>query len=125
MEETTKYILMAMTRHQCCLVKVRAVGVNSSFMVRISLTRCVLMSGSCIWLGTRDVLSGGLLLNIKLDPFERTPDTGGHLLWMKEKSYILPIIMPQINKFKTSMRDFPPRQKGAGIGAGAFSSGKK
>jgi arylsulfatase len=76
------------------------------------------------WLGTREVLSGGLLLNIKLDPFERTPETGGFLLWMKEKSYILPIMMPQIKGFKKSMREFPPRQKGAGIGAGTLSGGK-
>lgn len=76
------------------------------------------------WLGTRNVLSGGLLLNIKLDPFERTPETGGHLLWMKEKSYILPIIMPQIKGFRKSMKEFPPRQKGAGIGAGTLSGGK-
>jgi arylsulfatase len=70
------------------------------------------------WLGTREVLSGGLLLNIKLDPFERTPETGGQLLWMKEKSYILPEVMPQIMKLKKSMQEFPPRQKGSGIGAG-------
>jgi len=76
------------------------------------------------WLGTRDVLSGGMLINIKLDPFERTPETGGHLLWMKEKSYILPVVMPMIKRFKKSMQQFPPRQKGAGIGA-ATLSGKK
>lgn len=76
------------------------------------------------WLGTRDELSGGLLINIKLDPFERTPETGGHLLWMKEKSYILPVIMPKLIGFKKSMQAFPPRQKGAGIGAGTMKGGK-
>jgi len=64
------------------------------------------------------------LINIKLDPFERTPETGGYLLWMKEKSYILPVIKPQLVKFKKSMQAFPPRQKGAGIGAGTFAGGK-
>ena len=44
------------------------------------------------WLGSAEKLDGGMLIDIKLDPFERTPETGGHLLWMKEKSYLIPII---------------------------------
>ncbi len=69
------------------------------------------------WLGQREVLDGGMIIDIKLDPFERTPETGGHLLWMKEKSYILPVVMPLLGKFQKSMQEFPPRQKGSGIGA--------
>lgn len=76
------------------------------------------------WLGSREVLDGGMIIDIKLDPFERTPETGGHLLWMKEKSYILPVIMPQMMKFQRSMQEFPPRQKGSGIGAQTLKSGK-
>jgi arylsulfatase len=76
------------------------------------------------WLGAREVLDGGMIIDIKLDPFERTPETGGHLLWMKEKSYILPVVMPQMMKFQKSMQEFPPRQAGAGIGAQTLSGAK-
>ena len=77
------------------------------------------------WLGQREVLDGGMTINIKLDPFERTPETGGHLLWMKEKSYIVPIVMPLLAKFQKSLQEFPPRQKGSGIGAGTLGVSKK
>ena len=77
------------------------------------------------WLGGREVLDGGLLINIKLDPFERTPETNGHLLWMKEKSYILPVLMPQLMRFQKSLQEFPPRQVGAGIGAQTLIGAKK
>lgn len=68
------------------------------------------------WLKSAEKLDGGLIVNIKLDPFERSVDTHGHLLWMKEKTYILPQITPYIKEFQKSMKEFPPRQKGAGIG---------
>lgn len=77
------------------------------------------------WLGSREVLDGGLLIDIELDPFERSPETGGHLLWMKEKSYIMPVVMPQLMKFQKSLQDFPPRQAGAGIGAQTMGGAKK
>ncbi|MBP7081084.1 MAG: arylsulfatase [Rhodocyclaceae bacterium] len=77
------------------------------------------------WLGAREVLDGGLTIDIKLDPFERTPETGGHLLWMKEKSYIIPMVMPYLAKFQKSMQEFPPRQKGSGIGAATMGVPKK
>ena len=73
------------------------------------------------WLKSADKLDGGLIVNIKLDPFERSADTPGHLLWMKEKSYILPMVTPYIAEFKKSMKSFPPRQKGAGIGVSALT----
>ena len=77
------------------------------------------------WLGQRETLDGGMIIDIKLDPFERTPETGGHLLWMKEKSYLLPMVMPQLAKFQKSLQEFPPRQKGAGIGAATLGAGRK
>lgn len=78
-----------------------------------------------IWLGAREVLDGGMIVDIKLDPFERTPETGGHLLWMKEKSYILAMVMPQLAKFQKSLQEFPPRQRGSGIGASTLGVSKK
>jgi arylsulfatase A-like enzyme len=77
------------------------------------------------WLGAAEKLDGGLLVNIKLDPFERTPETGEHLLWMKEKSYLLPLFGGQIQRFAKSLQDFPPRQKGSGIGAATLFGPKK
>jgi arylsulfatase len=71
------------------------------------------------WLEAAKKLPGGLIIDIKADPFERSPDTGGHFLWMKEKSWILPLLMPPIAEFIESMHDFPPSQAGAGIGAAA------
>lgn len=68
------------------------------------------------WLESATKMDGGLLVNIKLDPFERSVDTPGHFLWMKEKTYIAPMIIPYITEFKKSMKEFPPRQKGSGVG---------
>ena len=76
------------------------------------------------WLGSAEKLDGGLLLNIRLDPFERTPETGGHLLWMKEKSFLLPLVGGQMQRFGKSLQDFPPRQKGSGIGAATLLTPK-
>ncbi|MFF0952906.1 arylsulfatase [Rhizobium leguminosarum] len=72
------------------------------------------------WLDATKKIPGGLLIDIKADPYERTPDTGGHFLWMKEKSWILPILAPPIQQFAKSMQEFPPSQKGTGIGAAAL-----
>ena len=77
------------------------------------------------WLGAAEKLDGGMLVNIKLDPFERTPETGGHLLWMKEKTYLLPLFGGQLQRFAKSMEEFPPRQKGSGIGAATLFNQKK
>ena len=76
------------------------------------------------WLGASEKLDGGMLLNIKLDPFEMSPTTGGHLLWMKEKSYLLPLVGAQMQRFAKSLHEFPPRQKGSGIGAATLLSSK-
>jgi arylsulfatase A-like enzyme len=76
------------------------------------------------WLGASEKLDGGLLLNIKLDPFELSPTTGGHLLWMKEKSFLLPLVGGQMQRFAKSLQDFPPRQKGSGIGAATLMNPK-
>ena len=69
------------------------------------------------WLDEAKKIPGGLLIDIKADPFERTPDTGGQFLWMKEKTWILPQLAGPIRAFVQSMQDFPPSQKGAGLGA--------
>jgi arylsulfatase A-like enzyme len=69
------------------------------------------------WLKAAEKLSGGLLVDIKLDPFERTPGSKGHFLWMKEKTWIGPLIEGPVGAFKASMKAFPPRQRGSGVGA--------
>ena len=35
---------------------------------------------------------------------------------------MLPLLVPSISDFAQSMKDFPPRQKGTGIGAAAAQS---
>jgi arylsulfatase len=77
------------------------------------------------WLEAAKKLPGGLLLDIKADPYERSPDTGGHFLWMKEKSWIMPLLMPPIHDFMESLHAFPPSQEGTGIGAAAMLSSLK
>lgn len=39
------------------------------------------------WLKAAEKLSGGVLIDIKLAPLERTPESKGHFLWMKEKTW--------------------------------------
>jgi hypothetical protein len=75
------------------------------------------------WLGAPEKLDGGLLIDIKLDPFERTPETGGHLLWMKEKTWLTPVVGPLVLRYMKSLQDFPPRQKGTGVGAASMLKG--
>ncbi|WP_044211310.1 arylsulfatase [Flammeovirga sp. OC4] len=72
------------------------------------------------WLKDSEKLPGGMIVNLKLDPYERSIDTPGHFLWMKEKSWVLPTIAPPLKAFAESMKAFPPRQKGTGIGAAAL-----
>jgi len=74
------------------------------------------------WLDAPQKIPGGLLLDIKLDPFELTTTAPGHFAWMKEKSWIVPLIAPPLMAFAKSMKEFPPRQKGTGIGAAAVTS---
>jgi arylsulfatase len=70
------------------------------------------------WLGAPEKLDGAMLIDIKLDPFERTPETGGHLAWMKEKTWLAPVIGPQVVRYMKSLQDFVPRQKGGGGAVG-------
>ncbi|MBD0399964.1 arylsulfatase [Flammeovirga sp. EKP202] len=72
------------------------------------------------WLKDSEKLPGGMIVNLKLDPYERSIDTPGHFLWMKEKTWVLPTIAPPLKAFAESMKAFPPRQKGTGIGAAAI-----
>lgn len=69
------------------------------------------------WLGAVEKLDGALLFDIKLDPLERTPDVGGHLAWMKEKTWIAPIVGPEVVRFMKSLQDYPLRQKSGGVAA--------
>ncbi|MEI8156011.1 MAG: arylsulfatase [Burkholderiales bacterium] len=73
------------------------------------------------WLHAADKIDGGLMVNIKPDPFERTPETGGHATWMRERgAWLLPLMGGTLNTFSKSLADFPPRQKGAGYGAASL-----
>lgn len=69
------------------------------------------------WLRAAEPLPGGMLIDIKLDPFERTPESKGFFLWMKEKSWLAPLLQGPIAAFNESLQAFPPRQKGTGVGA--------
>jgi arylsulfatase len=77
------------------------------------------------WLDAATKIPGGLVIDIKADPFERSPDTGGQFLWMKEKSWIMPELTEPIARFVQSLHDFPPSQKGTGIGMAAVLAGMK
>jgi arylsulfatase len=74
------------------------------------------------WLAAPTKIDGGLLINIKLDPFERTPGTSGHFEWMTSRSWVAPLFQSYVEKFQKSMLLFPPRQKGTGIGASTIFS---
>ncbi|MGR6831661.1 sulfatase-like hydrolase/transferase [Aliivibrio wodanis] len=58
----------------------------------------------------------GIILDIKADPYERSIDTNGWFLWMKERSWIVPTLQKSIVEYKQSLKAFPPRQKSGGIG---------
>lgn len=58
----------------------------------------------------------GIILDIKADPWERSVDTNGWFLWMKERSWIVPTLQKKIGEYKKSLKVFPPRQKSGGIG---------
>ncbi len=68
------------------------------------------------WERAAEVQPAGLLVDIKLDPYERTIDTPGHFNWQRERTWVLPLFGPPIKKFADSLKDYPPAQSGAGIG---------
>ena len=74
------------------------------------------------WLAAPTKMDGGLLINIKLDPFERSPGTSGHFDWMTARTWVGPLFSPYIDSFQKSMIAFPPRQKGSGVGASTLFS---
>ena len=74
------------------------------------------------WLKPTEKVPSGLLIDIKGDPFERTPETPGHFGWMKEKTWISPQIAGPMLAHLKSLKDFPPRQAGTGIGAQTMHS---
>jgi arylsulfatase A-like enzyme len=69
------------------------------------------------WLKQAEKVPSGLLLDIKLDPYERTPDTPGHFSWMKEKTWVSDQLGGPFMAHLKSLKEFPPRQVGTGIGA--------
>jgi len=68
------------------------------------------------WERAAEVQPAGLLVDIKLDPYERTIDTPGHFNWQRERTWVLPLFGPPIKKFAESLKAYPPAQSGAGIG---------
>lgn len=68
------------------------------------------------WLKAAEKIPAGLLIDIKLDPFEKTPDTRGHFTWMKEKTWVAPELSGPVLQHLGSLKEFPPRQHGSGIG---------
>jgi arylsulfatase len=69
------------------------------------------------WTAAPTKIDGGLLINIKLDPFERSPGTSGHFDWMTSRTWVGPLFSSYIDTLQKSMNTFPPRQKGSGVGA--------
>ena len=49
----------------------------------------------------------GIILDIKADPYERSIDTNGWFLWMKERSWIVPTLQKSIVKYKQSLKAVP------------------
>lgn len=74
------------------------------------------------WLKPTEKVPSGLLIDIKLDPFERTPEAPGHFAWMKEKTWIAPQVGGPLMAHLESLKAFPPRQHGTGIGIQAISA---
>lgn len=72
------------------------------------------------WLEAAEKMPGGVLIDLKIDPFERSPESKGWFLWMKEKSWVLPEFAGPAMEFAKSLEQFPPRRKGAGIGISAI-----
>lgn len=78
------------------------------------------------WLGSTEKLDGGMMVNIKVDPFERSPEVGGYGTWMRERgAYLLPLVGSTLKKFAKSLEDFPPRQTGSGMGAATLFNQRK
>lgn len=69
------------------------------------------------WLKPAEKVPSGLLIDIKLDPFERTPEVPGHFAWMKERTWVVPELSGYFLNHLKSLKEFPPRQVGTGIGA--------
>lgn len=75
------------------------------------------------WMEEAKKIPGGLVIDIKVDPYERSPEAGDHFRWQQQRSWIIPIIAPYMQSFAKSMKDFPPSQKGAGgIGMASMSN---
>jgi len=74
------------------------------------------------WTAAPTKIDGGLMINIKLDPFERTPGTSGHFDWATSRTWVSSFFAPYIGSLQKSLKEFPPRQKGSGVGAATLFS---
>jgi len=72
------------------------------------------------WLKPAEKVPSGLLIDIKADPFERTLEAPGHFAWMKEKTWLSPQFAAPMQEHLQSLKEFPPRQAGTGIGVQAL-----
>ncbi|TAJ08175.1 arylsulfatase [Marinilabiliaceae bacterium JC017] len=72
------------------------------------------------WEKAAEQLPAGMIVDIKLDPYERTPETPGHFNWSRERTWVLPLFAIPLKDYAKSLQAFPPRQKGSGIGAAAI-----
>ncbi|MDD0972498.1 arylsulfatase [Pseudomonas fontis] len=75
------------------------------------------------WMEAAQQVPGGLVIDIKLDPYERSPETGDHFRWQQQHSWLIPVMAPYLKAFSQSMKDFPPSQKGAaGVGMASMAN---
>lgn len=52
-----------------------------------------------------------LIINLKLDPFERFEHARGFDEWQENRSWLLGAVMPRFQTFVQSLKDYPPRQR--------------
>ncbi|KAF0115275.1 MAG: arylsulfatase [Hyphomonadaceae bacterium] len=74
------------------------------------------------WVDELRRIPGGLLFDIKLDPFERAQEGANHEIWARSKRWVINQFAPYMRAHQQSLRDFPPRQSGDRLGASALSS---
>lgn len=74
------------------------------------------------WMEAAKPIPGGLVIDIKVDPYERSPEAGDHFRWQQQRSWVIPIVAPYMRQFAKSMQDFPPSQKGStGVGMASMT----
>jgi retron-type reverse transcriptase len=61
--------------------------------------------------GVQQSLVTPIIVNLKLDPFERFIDARGHDEWQENRSWMLPAASELVVNLVKSLKDYPPRQK--------------